>query len=71
MKLWERVIERRLREVMMILANQFGLMPNRSTTKAIHLVRRFMDLYKDRKKDPHVMFVNLEKTYDRVSSKVL
>ena len=43
MKIWERVVERRLRKIVSISENQFGFMPGRSTTKAIHLVRRLVE----------------------------
>ncbi len=42
MKIWERVVERRLRKIVSISENQFGFMPGRSTTEAIHLVRRLV-----------------------------
>ena len=35
MKLWERVIEHRLRRVTSVTQNQFGFMPGRSTMEAI------------------------------------
>ena len=46
-------------------------MPGKLTTKTIHLIRRVMALYKDRKKDFHMAFINLEKAYDRVPREVL
>ena len=42
MKLWERVIERRLRELVEISENQFGFMPGRATIEAIYLLRGLM-----------------------------
>jgi hypothetical protein len=39
MKLWERVIEHRLRVMTHITMNQFGFMPGRSTMEAIFLIR--------------------------------
>nr|GFB87820.1 retrovirus-related Pol polyprotein LINE-1 [Tanacetum cinerariifolium] len=66
MKLWERVIERRLRRESRVSENQFGFMPGRSTTEAIHLLRSLMEKYRERQRDLHMAFLDLEKAYDSV-----
>ena len=59
MKLWERVIEMRLRRVTKVAENQFGFMPGRSTMEAIHITRSLMEKYRERQKVLHCAFLDL------------
>ncbi|KAK3520909.1 hypothetical protein QTP86_002418, partial [Hemibagrus guttatus] len=66
MKLWERVVEARLRKVVEICEKQYGFMPKKSTTDAIFALRILMEKYRDGQRELHCVFVDLEKAYDRV-----
>ncbi|XP_056687990.1 uncharacterized protein [Spinacia oleracea] len=68
MKLWEQIIEQRPRKTVKISENQFGFLPGRSTMEAIHLIRQLMENYRDKKKDLHLVFIDLEKAYDKILS---
>ncbi|KAK3567779.1 hypothetical protein QTP86_026457 [Hemibagrus guttatus] len=66
MKLWERVVEARLRKVVEICEQQYGFMPRKSTTDAIFALRILMEKCRDGQRELHCVFVDLEKAYDRV-----
>nr|GEW73592.1 retrovirus-related Pol polyprotein LINE-1 [Tanacetum cinerariifolium] len=66
MKLWERAIERRLRRKITVSENQFGFMPGQSSIEALHLIRSIMEKYRERQRDLHLAFLDLEKAYDSV-----
>ncbi|XP_070029266.1 uncharacterized protein [Nicotiana sylvestris] len=70
-KVWERLVKARVRMTVSVSNNQFRFMHGCSTTEAIHLVRRLVELYRERKKDLYMVFIDLEKTYDKVPREVL
>jgi hypothetical protein len=71
MKLWEMIIEHRLRRVTNVTENQFGFMSGRSTIEMIFLIRQLMKKYREQKKDMHMIFNDLEKAYDKVTRNVM
>ena len=66
MKLWERIIENRIREIVEWGNIEFGFRKGMSTTEPIFALRILQEKYQERKKDLHKVFVDLEKVYDRV-----
>jgi hypothetical protein len=71
MKLWEGIIEHRLRGVTNVTENQFDFMPVRSAMEAIFLIRQLMERGSEQKKDMHMVVIDLEKVYDKVSRNIM
>ena len=68
MKIWERIIDIRLRKETNVGDEKFGFMPGRGTTDAIILfaVRQLMEKHRGKQKGLHMVFIDLEKAYDRM-----
>ena len=66
MKLWERIIEARIRKEVTIAEPQFGFMAGRSTTDAIFCLRMLLEKWTEGQKAVHCAFIDLEKVYGRV-----
>ena len=71
MKVLERVIERRVRNIVKIDNMQFGFMAGKSTTNAIFIVHQLQEKYLARNKELWMAFVDLEKAFDRVPREVV
>ena len=71
MKIFERILERRIREVVTIDQMQFGFMPGRGTTDAIFLIRQLQEKYHEKRRSLFLGFIDLEKAFDRVPRPVV
>ena len=71
MKVWERIIEARLKDRVEISKQQYEFMPGKGTTDALFVLRMLMEKYREGQRELYCVFVNLEKAYDRVSREEL
>ena len=65
-KVWERIIEARLRDRVEISEKQYEFMPGKGTTDAMFSLRMLSEKYREGQRELHCVFVDLEKAYDRV-----
>ena len=70
-KIWERIIEDRLRDRVEISKQQYGFMPGKGITNAMFALRMLMEKYRKGQRELHCVFVDLEKASDRVPWKEL
>jgi len=71
LKIFERVIDRRLREIVKISENQCGFVKGAGTTDAIHAARLVLEKHREKNNPVHVAFLDLEKAFDRVPHEVI
>ena len=66
MKIWERIIDRILREETSIGEEQFGFMPGRGTTDAIFAATQVIEKHRKMPKELHIVFIDHVKACDMV-----
>ena len=59
-------MEGRLREEVEIGREQLGFMKGRGTTDRIFCLRQLMEKFREKQRDLHMVFIDLEKAYYRV-----
>ena len=65
-KLYEKILDRRLREVVDIDKIQYGFVPGRRSVDAVFVLRELSEKFRAKNKKLFFIFVDLEKTFDRV-----
>ena len=71
LKLWERVVESRLRKMVDTSERQYGFQPGKSTIQPLFCLWMLQEKHGEFGKELHVVFVDLEKTYDRVPRELI
>ena len=64
-KIFERIIDKRLRAIIEVSEIQQGFMPGKSTIDGIFAVRQWIEKYREKGKNLCMVFLDLEKAYDR------
>ena len=62
MKVWERIIEARLKNRVEISKQQYGFRPGKGTTYAMFALRMLMEKYREGQRKLHCVFVNLRES---------
>ncbi|KAK6735072.1 hypothetical protein RB195_018332 [Necator americanus] len=70
-KVFERVLEARLRKIVSVSLNQCGFVKDCSTIDAIHAVRILLEKHREKNRSVHLAFLDLEKAFDRVPHELL
>ena len=71
LKLYEKSLDGRLRELVDIDKMQYGFMPGRGTVDAVFVLRRLTEKFRAKNKKLFFVFVDLEKAFDRVPRRVI
>ena len=66
MKMFEKIVERRLRKLITVNNMQFGFSPGKATTDAVFNTQQLQEKHIEVHKDLFVTFIDFEKAYDRV-----
>ena len=67
MKVVEHVFEKRLRKIVEIREKQYGFVAGKGTIDVIFILRQLQEKYLENDKELYLVFVDLEKAFDRVS----
>ncbi|VDO69908.1 unnamed protein product [Heligmosomoides polygyrus] len=71
MKIFERTVDGRIRDIVQLSSNQCGFVAGCGTIDAIHAARLLIEKHREKQKSVHIAFLDLEKAFDRVPREVI
>ena len=71
LKVLERMLDERLRDIVKIGKQQYGFMSGRATMDAIFIVRQLQEKKLEGNQKLYCAFIDLEKAYDRIPREVI
>ncbi|EYB89153.1 hypothetical protein Y032_0235g3182 [Ancylostoma ceylanicum] len=71
MKIFERIIGRRNRDIIRLTTDQCGFVANCGATDAIHAESLVIEKHREKQKPLHLAFLNLEKAFNRVPHEII
>ncbi|XGW06745.1 hypothetical protein V3C99_016790, partial [Haemonchus contortus] len=71
MKIFERIVDSRIRDIVELTTNQCGFVAGCSTIDAIHATRLLLEKHREKRRPIHLAFLDLEKAFDRVPRDVI
>ena len=66
MKMFEKILERRLRKLITVNNMQFGFSPGKGSTYAIFIIEQLQEKHREVHKDLFFTFVDLNKIYEDI-----
>ncbi|EYC12231.1 hypothetical protein Y032_0048g1678 [Ancylostoma ceylanicum] len=71
MKIFERILDARLRAIVSTTANQCGFVKDCGTIDAIHAARLLVERHREKNRSVHLAFLDLEKAFDRIPRELI
>uniref|UniRef100_A0A7I4Z3N8 Reverse transcriptase domain-containing protein n=1 Tax=Haemonchus contortus TaxID=6289 RepID=A0A7I4Z3N8_HAECO len=71
MKIFERIVDSRIRDIVDLTNNQCGFVAGCSTIDAIHAARLLLEKHREKRRPVHLAFLDLEKAFERVPRDVI
>ncbi|VDO88272.1 unnamed protein product [Heligmosomoides polygyrus] len=71
MKIFERVVNGRFRDIVQLSSNQCGFVAGCGTVDVIHAARLLIEKHREKQRPVHIAFLDLVKAFDRVPREVI